>query len=323
MPSYLVTASDPLLLDEQIRRLMGERDVESHYARDVTLKELTIRVSTLDLFTSARGFWLKNIDALQATKKTKRELAGLVSALPKDAVLVFSQNTYFEGDWRARSRFEKGALRKAVGELVDKQVEADLRPRQLAGWIRKQGEERYGLKLPQYQVDALIEACAGLPSLIDGELRKLALLKRREGDTIAEAWFKVGLAHTWSYQVGRIVDAVLAREMEAYRLLLRVYHRESVIARLLPELYHGLVRLYWILSDPDFRSRTEFRGMQTWRLDKLQATARRWQRESLLQALTVITDTAFRVRTGGMGGRTPQEAERDLLLVMLRRLYAL
>lgn len=322
MRSYLVTASDPLLLRERVAELMGDREVESYYAGDISLRELAARVSTLDLFSSARGFWLKDINALQATKKTKRELAMLATALPGDAVLVFSQDTYFGGDWLAQRRFEQGALRRAVAEVVDQQVEASVHPRKLAGWVRQRAEERYGLKLAAYQVDTLIDVCADLPSLIDGELKKLALLKTREGDTISENWFKIVLARTWSYSAAKIADAVLARRTDAYRFLLRIYRRESIIARLLPELYRGLLRLYWIRSDPDFRSRPEFRRVG-WRLEKLQEAARRWRREALLKALTVVTDTAFRLRTGRMGGRTPQEAERDLLLLMLRRLYAL
>jgi len=330
MPSYLVTASDPLLLSQEVRKLLGDRDVESHYAGEIPLMELAARMSTLDLFASERGFWLRDVAALQASKKTTRELTLLSEAVPPDSVLVFSQNTFFGGDWRARGKFQSGALRKALASIVQQEVEVSLGRRQLAAWVENRALKQYELGLPEYQVEALIDSCVELPSLIDRELEKLALLKSKKGTgTITEAWFKVALAPTWSYQVGKIVDSVLAREPEAYKLLIRMYRREAVAPRLLSELYRGLVKLYWILSDSDFRSRPEFRGAQKWRIDRLRAASRMWQRESILKALCVITDTEFRQRTGRIAGRkSPEheaslEPERDLLLVMLKRLYRL
>jgi len=324
MPSYLVTAPDPLLLDEQVGRLTGGRDVESYYAADISLRELIGRVSTLDLFSGARAFWLKEIAALPATKKTARELAQLVGALPGSSLLVFSQDTYFGGDWQARKKFQSG-LKKGLASLVQREVEVNpMKPPQLARWVQERAKEHHRLNLPAHQVQALVESCAELPSLIDKELEKLALLKPRQGaGTITEAWFKASLAPTWSYQVGRIVDAVLAREPEAYHLLIRLYRRESITARLLPELYRGLLKLYWLLTDSESRSRPEFVRAPGWQMDKLRRAAQRWRGATLLKALRVITDTEFRQRTGRMGGKTPLDGERDLLLLMLRRLYAL
>ncbi len=324
MPSYFLTGPDDLLLRERVKTLAQKRPLETHYSQDLDFNQFAATVTTGDLFTSQRAIWLKNIANLPRDRKTMSWLSDICRRLPRETLLVFSQNTHFEGDYRKAASFRDSALRKNLEKAVNQSLQLEMKGTALREWVRQRALERHGLKLTPSQMNRLIDSCLQMPSLIDSELMKFSLLKKPE-DTVPvrEEVFTFVLTRALGQGTRDMIDATLARDNQAFVLAQEGYRQQEAGWRFFSDLYRGFRRLVMIRSDPQYRSRPEFRGMHQFMLNKLKSAAARWRTSSLLEALTLITQAEFRQRTNRVLGRSSLDAERNLVLVLIKQLFAL
>jgi DNA polymerase III delta subunit len=321
MPAYFLTSTDELLLRKQVETLAKKVPVEAISAHDVNLAEFTRDAMGTSLFTEQRVVWLQEVAALPIGKKTIGLLADLCLKAPDSTVLVFSQTTHFEGDYRKAASFKSGALFKALTASCDHR-NIVLKGRALTEWVRSYALSQYQLDLNESQVNALLESCLQMPSLIDSELRKFALLKRPGAEaSIADDTFRTVLARMPGQNVRDMVDAAMARDSKVIGMAIEFYRSQDGGPLLFAELYRGCERLLAILTDPQYASRPNFKNLHSFVQNKLANAARQWHPEEILRNLRLITDAEFRLRTGRAMGRTPAEAERNLVLVLLKQLF--
>ena len=324
MPSYFFTSQDDLLLHEEAEKVSRDADIEIFYGSDLNLVDFEHRLTTSGLFVEARAAWLKDVVHLPRGKRTASRLANLCARIPQDTVLILSQNTYFEGDYRKTSDFRSSALRKQLEKAVDIAKEIALKGRALREWAVSRALKRYSLKLNSSQADRLAEACLQLPSMMDSELMKLSLL--RQSDVVVpvrEEVFSFVLTRALGSGIRDLVDSTLARDKKAFSLAHDMFRRQDTGGRLFSDLYRGFQRLLAIRTDPQHRSRPEFKGMHRFVQQKLTTAAARWSTPAAIKALTLITDSEFRHRTNRVLGHTSQQAERNLVLLLLKQLAAL
>jgi DNA polymerase III delta subunit len=118
------------------------------------------------------------------------------------------------------------------------------------------------------------------------------------------------------------VDAALERDNQAFNLAMDASRTESLGHDFYRDFYRGLQRLLAIRTDPQFRSRPEFKSLPQFLVEKLRAAAPKWSTQSLLEALALVTRAEFRMRTGRVAGKSPQAAELNLLLLLLKQVFA-
>jgi len=324
MPSYFFTSQDNLLLHEEAVKASRNTNIEVFYSQDLNLADFEHRLTTASLFTETRAVWLKDVAHLPKGKRTISRLANLCIRIPQETALILSQNTYFGGDYRKASDFRSSALRKQLEKSVGVTKEILLKGKALREWAITRALKRYSLKLNTSQADRLAEACLQLPSMMDSELMKLSLL--RQSDVVVpvrEEVFSFVLTRTLGHGIRELVDAALARDKKAFSLAQDVFRRQETGGRLFSDLYRGFQRLLAIRTDPQHRSRPEFRGMHRFVQQKLTTAAARWSAPVIIRALTLITDAEFRQRTSRILGHSSQQAERNLVLLLLKQLFAL
>jgi|GEM_PF-2568453 len=324
MPSYFFTSQDDLLLREEAEKASRGVDIEIFYGLDLNLVDFEHRLTTAGLFTEARAVWLKNVAQLPKGKRTVSRLTNLCARVPQDTALILSQDTYFEGDYRKASEFRSSALRKQLEKAADITKDIALKGRALRDWAVNRALKRYRLKLTSSQADRLSEACLQLPSMMDSELMKLSLL--RQSDVVVpvrEEVFSFVLTRALGSSIRDLVDSALARDKKAFLLTQDVFRRQDTGGRLFSDLYRGFQRLLAIRTDPQHRSRPEFKGMHRFVQQKLTEASGRWSAPAIIKALTLITDAEFRHRTNRVIGHSSQQAERNLVLLLLKQLAAL
>ena len=324
MPAYFITAPDDLLLREKASSLASGEQLETHYAAEIDLPAFASAALAADLFSARRAIWLKEVAAFARGKRTLSLLTDTCKRLPAETTLILSQNTYFEGDFRKASSFRSSALKKHLETLVAAAFHLELKGAALREWTRRRALEHHGLQLTPPQVARLIEAGSQMPSLIDSELLKLSLLKQPGVKVpVRQEVFDFVVSRAFGQGLREVVDAVLARESGAFRLAQELYQQQEAGPRPWSDLYHGLQRLLLIQTDPQYRSRPEFRGVHEFVLARLKAAAARWRPRALLQALALVTEAEFRQRTNRTAGHSPLEAERNLTFLLLKQLAAL
>jgi DNA polymerase III delta subunit len=321
MSAYFLTSPDELLLRKQVETLAKKVPVEAVSAHDVNFAEFARDAMGTSLFADQRVVWLQEVAALPTGKKTIGLLADLCAKAPDSTTLVFSQTTHFEGDYRKATSFKSGALYKALVASCDHR-DIILKGRALTEWVRSYALSQYQLDLSEPQVNALLESCLQMPSLIDSELRKFALLKRPEAEaSIADDTFRTVLARMPGQNVRDMVDAAMARDAKVIGMAIEFYRSQDGGPMLFTELYRGCERLLAILTDPQYASRPNFKNLHSFVQKKLASAALRWRPDELVRNLRLITDAEFRMRTGRAMGRTPAEAERNLVLVLLKQMF--
>ena len=321
MPAYFITSPDELLLRKQVETLAKSVPIEAFSSHDANLAEFTRDAMSTSLFAQERVIWLQEVHALPTGKKTVGILADLCAKAPDNTLLVFSQTTHFEGDYRKAASFKSGALHKALAASCEHRDIA-LKGRALTEWVRTYARSQYQLDLSEAQVNSLLESCMQMPSLIDSELRKFALLKRQGSEaSIADDTFRTVLAKMPGQNVRDIVDAAMARDSKVFGMVVEFYRSQDGGPLLFTELYRGCERLQAILTDPQYASRPNFKNLHSFVQKKLAIAAHRWQPDELLRSLRLITDAEFRLRTGRALGRTPAEAERNVVLVLLKQMF--
>ncbi len=321
MPAYFITSPDELLLRKQVETLAKKVPIETFSAHDANLAEFTRDAMSTSLFADQRVIWLQEVHAFPAGKKTIGILADLCAKAPEGTLLVFSQTTHFEGDYRKAANFKSGALHKALVATCERR-DITLKGRALTEWVRTYARSQYQLDLSEAQVNSLLESCMQMPSLIDSELRKFALLKRQGAEaSIADDTFRTVLARMPGQNVRDMVDAAMARDSKVFGMAVEFYRSQDGGPLLFTELYRGCERLLAILTDPQYASHPNFKNLHSFVQKKLASAAYRWQPDELLRNLRLITDAEFRTRTGRSMGRTPAEAERNLVLVLLKQMF--
>jgi len=324
MPSYFFTSQDDLLLREEAEKASRSADLEVFYGHDLNLADFEHRLTTASLFSKTRAVWLKDVALLPRGKRTVSRLKNLCARIPQETALVLSQNTYFGGDYRKASEFRSSALRKHLEKAADVTKEIALKGRALREWAVSRALKRYGLKLNPSQADRLAEACLQLPSMMDSELMKLSLLRPENVEVpVREEVFSFVLTRTLGQGIRELVDTALARDKKAFSIAQDVFRRQETGGRLFSDLYRGFQRLLAIRTDPQHRSRPEFKGMHRFVQQKLTTAAARWSAPAIIRALTLITDAEFRQRTNRILGHSSQQAERNLVLLLLKQLAAL
>ncbi len=324
MPSYFFTSQDDLLLYEETEKVSRGSELETYYCQDVSLADLARDITTAGLFSESRALWLKDVANLPKGKRTHARLKAMCENIPRKTSLIFSQNTYFGGDYRKASDFRSSTLRKNLQQTVDTFKEISLKGKALRDWTLNRALKHHGLKLTSSQADRLSEACLQLPSMMDSELMKLSLLRQEDVEVpVRENVFSFVLNRTLGQSIRDLIDAVLARDKRAFSLTQDVFRQQETAGRLFADLYRGFQRLLAIRSDPQYRSRPEFKGMHQFVQRKLATAASRWSAPAIIQALTAITDAEFRQRTNRIMGHSPQTAERNLVLLLLRQLLTL
>lgn len=324
MPSYFFTSQDDLLLREEAEKASRNTDIEVFYGQDLNLTDFKHRLTTASLFTETRAVWLKDVAHLPRGKRTISQLTDLCARIPQEITLILSQNTYFDGDYRKESDFRSSALRKQLEKAADITKEIALKGRALREWAVTRALKRYSLKLSSSQADRLAEACLQLPSMMDSELMKFSLLRKSDVVVpVREEVFSFVLTRTLGSGIRELVDTALARDKKAFSLAQDVFRQQETGGRLFSDLYRGFQRLLAIRTDPQHRSRPEFRGMHRFVQQKLAAAAARWSTPAAIKALTLITDAEFRQRTNRILGHSSQQAERNLVLLLLKQLAAL
>jgi len=323
MPTCFIAGKDELLIREEVRKLARKLEVEVFHADDVKLDAFTRHATTSDLFSSERVLWLKDVALLPRTKKTAQALATLCERVPAHTTVVFSQNTDFGGDYRKASAFRNSAVAKLLGKAVDRTIEPRLAGRQLRRWILTHAQKVYGLRLEERQAEELARLADERPALVDMELRKLSLLKKPDTTAgVREPVFRAVVSRAIGGRMRQLVDAALERDLRAFSLAMDAARTESLGHGFYRDFYRGLQRLLIIRTDPQFRARAEFRSLPQFMVEKLRAAAPRWSTESLLRALALVTWAEFRLRTGRVAGKSPQAAELNLVLLLLKRVFA-
>jgi DNA polymerase III delta subunit len=321
MPAHFLTATDDLLLREQVEAIAAGIPLDVFSAHEIALADFTRDALSASLFSEQRAVWLQEVQAFPTGKKTISLLTDMCHRLPSEMVLVLSQNIFFEGDYRKAASFKSGALQKALATVCQHR-EISLKGRALNEWVRSRALNEYQIELSESQVQFLLDACMQMPSLADAELRKFALLKRPgAAAAIADETFRTVLTRTPGQNVRDLVDTALSRDSKALTMTVDLYRHHDGGPLLFTELYRGCERLLAILTDPQYASRAFFKNLHPFVQRKLAGAAHRWQAEELLRNLTFITDAEFRLRTNRTMGRTTAEAERNLVLVLLKQMF--
>lgn len=321
MPAFFITSTDELLLREEVASIAKGIHVETTSAYEANLSEFIRDATGISLFAESRVLWLQEVAALPSNKKTIGLLTELCAKLPDKTSLILSQTTYFEADYRKSASFKSGALNKALSAACNTR-DVSLKGRALAEWVRSHASSRYQIELSEFQVQALLDGCMQMPSLVDAELRKFSLLKK-EGvkASIADETFHAVLARMPGQNVRDLVDAVVARKSSALGMAVELYRSQDGGPLFFSELYRSFERLLAILTDPQYSSRPLFRGMHSFVLKKLSASARMWRPEELVRNLQLITEAEYRLRTTGALGKSLSDSERNLVLVLLKEMF--
>lgn len=323
MPTCFITGKDELLIREEVRKLARKVEVDVFHTDDVKLDAFTQHATTSDLFSSERVLWLKDVASLPRSKKTAEMLAALCKRIPAHTTVVFSQNLDFGDDYRKASAFRSSAVAQALEKAVDRAIEPKLVGRQLRRWILTHAEKSYGLRLEERQAEELAQLADERPALVDMELRKLSLLKQPGATaSVRDPVFRAVVSRAIGGRMRQLVDTALERDIQAFNLAADASRTESLGHDFYRDFYRGLQRLLAIRTDPQFRSRPEFKALPQFVVEKLRAAAPKWSTQSLLDALVLVTRAEFRMRTGRVAGRSPQAAELNLLLMLLKQVFA-
>lgn len=321
MATRLITAIDNLIISENVRSLCGGAPTYSFYADELELSEIASRISALDLFQMQTSYWIKEVRRLPATTKTERTLEQIIRITPKSTELIFSQEMHFDGDFLERVKFQNSKIFKLLKELVDDYKDIPFSITSLRRWVQQRALNNHGISLSESQLDRLIAACGELPALIDGELEKLALLKKRkEAQRIPDELFERCISKTIGNEFNRIRDLILRRDLKAIRLLFEIYKKEPIGAQLLRELYRNLELIYLIKSGEEPSTNEALKAISTFRRKFLLEVSQKWELSSVVKAKRLITDAEFRHRTGRTAGKDPIEAERNLLALLIKQL---
>lgn len=321
MPAHFLTAPDELLIRKQVEILAKDVPLEISSAYEANLADFARDALGTSLFADRRVVWLQDIAALPTGKKTISLLTYLCAKIPASTILILSQTTHFEGDYRKVSNFKSSAIHKALVAACSHR-DITLKGKALMEWVRNHSRSQYQINLNESQVQALLEGCLQMPSLVDSELRKFALLKRPGAmASIAEETFHAVLAKMPGQNVRDLVDAAMARDSRAMGMAIDLYRSHDGGPLLFTELYRASERLLAILTDPQYASRPNFRNLHSFVQRKLASAAFKWRPEELLRNLRLITDAEFRLRTGRAMGKSPAEAERNLVLMLLKQMF--
>ena len=324
MPSWFILGIDNLIISEKVLEICDRIQPKSFYADEVELDELADSILSPDLFSESSQYWIKEVSRLRFSKKVENVLERLLKLLPDKTNLIVSQETYFGGEYGEFRRFEESRLFKKLKELASNFVEVRLGYGALRRWVEKRAKEKYGLILRPSQVEALVFSALELPSLIDCELKKLSLLKTRDRvEEIADTVFQLSISKTLSSEFSQVRNLVLARDMNAIPALFEMYRREARGAELLRDLY----RNFELLQKVKVASRAEtellLKRVGETRKRLILESSANWSPASVVSALRLITETEFKSRTGRIGGKTPDTAERDMIAILIKKLVAI
>ncbi len=324
MATYLITATDDLLISKKLKEVSGDAETRSFYADEADLNALASSISTLNLFEIRSCYLVKEVKRLSLTKRTEKLLTRLVSSTPEETKLIFTQEMHFDGEYAERMKFQESKLFKLLKDLVDKHINVAFGVSELKRWVLETALVDYGLVLGSNQIDVLVSSCRELPSLIDAELKKLSLLKTRtEPQSIPNEYFERVVTKTVGNVFNDIRDLILRKDLKALPLLFEIYKREPIGFELMRDLYRNLQSLYVLKTDGEGGKLRAVRGISDYRRRFLLEIARRWSLDALVRAKALITETEFRHRTGRSAGKSLTEAERDLIALMVKSLVSL
>ncbi len=321
MSSWLITGLDNLLISEKVKAISKGADIRSYYFDEINLSEMMAEVSTADLFSSGICYWLKEVGRLPATRKSVKSIGKLIGSLTGETKLIVSQQTHFGGDFLLRKRFLGSSFFKALVKLFDKHIDITI---DLAQWTRERARKNYGLELSSEQVELLVSGSNDLPCLIDSELKKLALLKtKKQVQRIADTTFKWLVSSTSQDGLWVVRDLVMRKDTRALKALIQTYKQQSIGFALLRELYRSFSTLHlYLIATPEEKAHL-LRGMSFRARKNLEAYKKLWDEKALLTAMLHITEAEFVHRTGRTAGMDPDQAERDLLVLLIKKLCSL
>ncbi len=319
MPTWFITGIDELVIAEKVYSICKGIEVTSFYANEVDLSSLTSRLSSANLFSLEEAYWIKEVNRLSFNKRTEKSLRELISSAPTSTILIFSQELYFDGEYVESKKFEEGTLAKLLKELADHFVDIPYSPFAVNRWAEQRALNRYALLLSKNQVEKIVSMSRELPSLIDSELRKLALLKTRaELERVPDEWFERIVTKTIGNELNEIREMILEKNMSAIYLLFEVYKREPIGPALLSELHRSLETIYKLKTEEGMgavKGKSETRKMA-----HLRSMAKRWTLEDVIKAMRIITETLFKQRTGRVAGKSPDEAQRNSLAILIKQI---
>lgn len=194
-PVYYLTGDEDVLKDEAVRaiaeRALGDADrvlnLDDRHATELDAEGLAALVYTPPLLAQRRVVVLRGVEALRRKPKLKALLGQCVESPPPDAVLILIESA----DQKPDEKIAAVATRIAVDPLS---------PNEVAVWLERRARA-LGLTLEPDAAAHLLEAAGGSPTVIEGELPKLAaavgdapvtavlvaaLVGVRQGETLAD-----------------------------------------------------------------------------------------------------------------------------------------
>ncbi|MBN2080675.1 hypothetical protein JW859_00570 [bacterium] len=312
MPRHYIIARDPLIIAEAVEKLLGPAAaVEKHHAADLDLETIFNQLGTADLFAAERCFqYIDFLDFKLLSKKDSDRLAAIFAKLPAETTLVCTQVL----EYATRGEETKALNGQTYKRWTLDAPVTDLRQlsegSQAVNWLKQRARQRYNLDIGPNQLTRLLNANDDRPALVDGELKKLWML-RSEGQAgqVADAEITAIISQNPGARFYELVDAILGGNPQLFRKLGIWYSAEPETYRLVNELKRRFLGLLAL-------SRGE-QVMPPFLANQLRNVQRRWPGPRLALALRGLAELEYNLKSGRTTGETSKAGEFSALQLYL------
>jgi len=312
MPRHYIIARDPLIIAEAVEKLLPpDAPVEKHHAADLDLETIFNQLGSADLFATERYYqYIDFLDFKLLSKKDSERLAAVFAKLPAETTLVCTQVL----DHATRGEETKALNSQTYKRwTLDGKID-DLRQLseggQAVNWLRQRAKQLYGLEIAANQLARLLSANDDRPALVDGELKKLWMLRGEDqADPVADAEITAIISSNPGARFYELVDAILGGNPQCFAKLDTWYNAEPETYRLLNELKRRFLGLLAL-------SRGE-QVMPPFLANQLRKVQRRWPGPRLAIALRGLAELEFDLKSGRTTGETSKAGEFSALQLYL------
>lgn len=306
-----------------------EEGLTRHDLEEVTLAEVLDDARSMSLFAGNRLVWVAGAESVlprgrsAAAGEKEESSADALTAYINDptpgTVVVFDARKWeFEGEDK-----EKVARLRKVFSAAPLVVEfARLTPQEAREFARREAAAKE-VKLGTAELDQLVEATAGDPARLAGEIEKLALLAAGRAEPVSAAEIAALVPNAQETTIFKLVDSLAARDRATSMSLLDTLFRAGEYLPLALTFLAGVFRLALAAKELNLRSAQEVQshfqriGVPMWRsrAEQVHTAASRFDKTRLEEAIQLV----FRADRDLKGARADDRIVMEDFVLRLTR----